>query len=147
MSKFTCGEVLVLPNWRLMRTQLMMTLLYVETHVWRIASIAKLTSSAYCSWWWLCYMSKCTCGEVLVLLSRRLVLAAADDDFVICRNARVDKYVPFWNISFSSNGRGRLWCWWKRSWQHISSTINSFKTEIPIISSLLYMIGISVMEE
>ena len=30
-----------------------------------------------------------------MLLSRRLVHAAADDDFVICRNARVDKYVPF----------------------------------------------------
>ena len=30
----------------------------------------------------LCYMSKRTCGRVLVFPSRRLVLPAADDDFV-----------------------------------------------------------------
>ena len=69
----------------------MMTLLYVETHVWRGACVVKLTSSACCSWWWLCYMSKRMCGEVLVLSSWRLVSTAAGDDFVICRNARVEK--------------------------------------------------------
>ena len=34
----------------------------------------------------LCFLKhpKCTCGQVLVLPSRRLVRPAADDDFVIC---------------------------------------------------------------
>ena len=34
----------------------------------------------------LCFFKhpKCTCGQVLVLPSRRLVRPAADDDFVIC---------------------------------------------------------------
>ena len=45
---------------------LMMTLLYVETHVWTGACVAKTTSS---------------------------VSPAADDDFVICRNARVDRHL------------------------------------------------------
>ena len=40
------------------------------------------TSGASCSWWWLCYMSKCTCGQVLGLPSQHLVCPAADDDFV-----------------------------------------------------------------
>ena len=40
------------------------------------------TSGGSCSWQWLCYMSKCTCGEVLVLQSQRLVFLAADHDFV-----------------------------------------------------------------
>ena len=56
--------------------------LYVETYVWTSACVAKPTSGASCGWWWLFYMSKCTCGQVLVLQSRRLVCAAADDDFV-----------------------------------------------------------------
>ena len=62
--------------------QLMMIFLYVETYVWTSACVAKPTSGASCSWWWLFYMSKCTCGQVLVLQSRRLVCATADDDFV-----------------------------------------------------------------
>ena len=44
----------------------MTRLLYVKTHVWIGACIAKLTSS----------------GQVLVLPSRRLVRPAAYDDFV-----------------------------------------------------------------
>ena len=44
----------------------------VDTHEWTSASVAKPTSSASCSWWWLCYMSKRICGQVLVLSSRRL---------------------------------------------------------------------------
>ena len=32
----------------------MMTLLYVERHVWTYACVTKLTSSACFSWWWLC---------------------------------------------------------------------------------------------
>ena len=44
--------------------------------------VAKPTSST-CSWWWLCYMSKRTCGQVLVLPSLRLVYPPADDDFAI----------------------------------------------------------------
>ena len=36
------------------------TLLYVETHVWTCACVAKLTSSASCSWCWHCFMSKRT---------------------------------------------------------------------------------------
>ena len=44
---------------------------------------AKPTSSTSCSWWWLCYMTKRTCGQVLVLPSRRLVYPPADDDFAI----------------------------------------------------------------
>ena len=35
-------------------------------------------------------MSKRTYGHVLVLSSQRLVRTAAEDDFVICRNARMD---------------------------------------------------------
>ena len=44
-----------------------MTLLYVETHMWTVET----------------HMSKHTCGQVLVLPSRRLVCPAADDDFAI----------------------------------------------------------------
>ena len=41
------------------------------------------TSSVSCSWWWFCYMLNSTCGQVLVLPSRRLMQPAAnDDDFV-----------------------------------------------------------------
>ena len=40
---------------------------------------------------WVLTCSKATCGEVLVLPSRRLVRTTADNDFVICRNTRVDK--------------------------------------------------------
>ena len=71
--------------------QLMMTFLYVETYVWTSACVAKRTSGASCSWWWFFYMSKRTCGQVLVLQSRRLVRPAAEDDFFICRNVHVDK--------------------------------------------------------
>ena len=39
--------------------------------------------TASCSWWYLCYMLKPTCEQVLVLPSWRLVRLAADDDFVI----------------------------------------------------------------
>ena len=53
----------MLPSRRLVRPQLMMTLLYVERHIWRSACVAKPTCSA----------------------------SSADDDFVVCRNARVEK--------------------------------------------------------
>ena len=71
--------------------QLMMTLLYVETYLWTSACVARLTSAASCSWWWLCYMLKHACGQVLVLPGWRLVRPAADDDSVICWNVLVDK--------------------------------------------------------
>ena len=47
------------------------------------ACVAKPMSSASCSWGWLCYVSKRTGGQVLVLPSRCLVRPAADDDFVM----------------------------------------------------------------
>ena len=59
-----------------------MTLLYVKMHVQTSACVAKPTSGASCSWWWLCYMLKHTCGQVFVLPSWCLVHPAADDDFV-----------------------------------------------------------------
>ena len=34
--------------------QLSMTLLYVEAHVWKGACVAKSSSTASCSWWWIC---------------------------------------------------------------------------------------------
>ena len=55
-----------------------------------ILTFNESTSSASCSWWWLCYMSKRTYEHVLVLPSRRLVCPVANDDFIICRNAGTD---------------------------------------------------------
>ena len=40
-------------------------------------------------------MSEHTYGHVLVLPSRRLVCPAADDDFVICRNAHMDMWLCY----------------------------------------------------
>ena len=50
-----------------------------KMHVWMC--VAKPMSRASCSWWWLCYMSKHMCGQVLVLPSWHLVHPAADDKF------------------------------------------------------------------
>ena len=47
---------------------------------WKGVYVSKLTSSASCSWWWLFYMSKRTCGLVLVLPGQRLVRPVAGDD-------------------------------------------------------------------
>ena len=58
--------------------------------IWTCAWVTKSTSSASCSWWRFCYMSKHMYGHVLVLTSRHLVHPAADDDFATCRNARSD---------------------------------------------------------
>ena len=49
------------------------------------------TSCVPCSWWWLCSISKRTCGQVLVLPSRRLVRPATNHDFVI---------LPQWYLYF-----------------------------------------------
>ena len=38
---------------------------------------------------------KRTYGHLLELPSRRLVRTAAEDDFVICRNARIDMYLCY----------------------------------------------------
>ena len=40
-------------------------------------------------------MSKHMYGHMLVLPSRRLVRPVADDDFVICRNARMDIHLCY----------------------------------------------------
>ena len=80
--------------WAILGTTLfswLMSLLYVKTHVWTGVCVARLTSSASCNWWWLCYMSKHTCEQVLVLSSTCLVYPTADDGFAICRNACVDR--------------------------------------------------------
>ena len=77
-NKSTCPHVL----------QLMMTLLYVETHVRTCTFIARPTLNPSYSWWWLCHMSKRTFGHTFVSPSRRLMRPAVDDDFVICRYAR-----------------------------------------------------------
>ena len=65
---------------------LIVTLLYIETHIWTCACVTKSASSASCSWWRLCYVSKSTCGHVLLLPSRCLVRLEAHDDFVMCRS-------------------------------------------------------------
>ena len=36
--------------------QLLVTSLYVKTHVWTCACVTKSTTSASCSWWWLFYV-------------------------------------------------------------------------------------------
>ena len=53
--------------------QLMMALLYVETHVRTCVFIARPTSNASYSWWWLCHTSKRTYGHTFVSPSRRLM--------------------------------------------------------------------------
>ena len=54
----------------------------------KLATKAPVRTS--CSLWWLCYMSKRTYGHESLLLGLRLMRPIADDDFVICRNARMD---------------------------------------------------------
>ena len=55
----------------------------LQSHLYASTGLARPTRSWSCSWWRLCYVSKRTCGQVLVLPSRCLVLPAADDDFNI----------------------------------------------------------------
>ena len=50
------------------------------------------------------YTSTCPYGHVLVLPSRRLLLPAADDEFVICRSALMDIDVKF-RRTFHQYGR------------------------------------------
>ena len=71
--------------------QLIIILLYVKTHVWVGAFVAKPISRVSWSWWCLCYVSKRSCQQKFLLPSQQLVWPAAGDDFVICWNACVHK--------------------------------------------------------
>ena len=123
MSKRTCGQVLVWPSRCLMRLAAENDFVIHQNARLAGAFVAKSMSSAFCSWWWLCYMSKRTCWQMLVLPSRCLVGPAADDHFFMSRNhVCTDAWVAK-SVSSASS-----------SWWWLCSSLKYFVVNLPLIT-------------